>query len=178
MRKKQFTFVPLFGDITWDSVKTLFNSISNITNPSENLLVLISSQGGDSSAGLCLYTLLKRSGFSIITVGPGKIFSAAVFPFLAGVKRYIFPETYFLFHPTRIDFQRHETREIIELKEEILGEEIDEKLFEDMLKDKLKVSPNIKDLIIRPKGSFYVTAKDAVNYGLATHLIQSITEIK
>ena len=67
----------------------------------KDIIVYISSRGGELEPGYAIYEMLKCSGRKIITCGIGEVYSCAVALFLAGDERYATSRTKFMIHEVR-----------------------------------------------------------------------------
>ena len=73
--------------------------LESIITSSDDIELMINSEGGDFALAYSLYDLLiekENQGFNITTIAFGKVQSAAIIPFLAGKKRFAYPNVEFL----------------------------------------------------------------------------------
>jgi ATP-dependent Clp protease, protease subunit len=77
-------------------VGMVVRNILACTDPT--IYVYINSEGGDFSAGMCMYEALRLSGKKIVTFGMWQVCSAAVLVYLAGDERFAHNYTEFLIH--------------------------------------------------------------------------------
>lgn len=179
--KKTRTYVyPFCGEIEWDLVNDAVKEIySNyLTDKFDRLIFPISTAGGDADAAWSLYTTLKNIGCEVITIANGRVFSAGIIIFLGGSKRYAFPESCFLFHPTTIFSSHNENAAIYQIEEEITGEKMDNNLFQEILKKELTAATkqDISRLTHRYK-SYFIGANEAKQLGLVHNIIKNINNL-
>jgi ATP-dependent Clp protease, protease subunit len=171
----------LCGEITWEMADTAINKIYQdcLTEKTyTRILVVVSSPGGDVDAGWALYSVLKHLNIEVITLANGRIYSAGAIPFLAGVRRYVFQETLFLFHPTTLSITKNEERAKYKISEELKGFTIDDSYFKNLLKITLtKAGKRDINRLSHATKSAFIDSTESLRIGLATHLIQSINEI-
>lgn len=77
-------------------------SNSRSSQKNKPIEIYISSFGGEDYEMFALYDLIKLSKVPIHTYGLGKIMSAAVLILASGHKRFAYPNTSFLVHPSSI----------------------------------------------------------------------------
>ncbi len=170
----------LCGEITWDTANLFIREIYQgfLHKEFNKVLLSISTPGGDADAAWSIHTALKHLGCEIITLANGRVFSAGIIVYLTGGERYCFDESLFLFHPPTVISIMDEERPTYQMEEAITGQRIDEKLFRKILENILPKATK-KDIIRlthRHKSEF-VSAKDALRLGIATHIINNIAEI-
>ena len=168
--------IPIFGETTWELVDNLFISTWEYIKSfpeTDKFVVMISSQGGDRDAGWSIYEILRAFNKKVITVGLKSVSSSAIYPFIAGHKRYVFPNATFLFHPTVIVTDKDEERPLSNYKEDLMSDNLSNGHLKKILKEM-----NVPQRIIRKmegkKEHFYLTADKAVEYHFADEIITSI----
>lgn len=89
----------LSGDVNSDMVHRVFDAVADMT---EDLItdahILVQSNGGYVSDGICLYNYLSKLPLRIHTYNAGAVASIAVILFLAGQKRYASQTARFMVH--------------------------------------------------------------------------------
>ncbi len=143
----------------------------------KNIIIVIASPGGDPDATWAMHTTLKSFGIKVVTVGAGKVLSAATLLFLTGSKRYIFKETVFLFHEP-IVINAGELGTIAHMEETISGERIDAGLFKKVLEVELKAPRRFISKLADPHKPTYIRAEQALRINLATDQISNLSQIK
>lgn len=86
------TFVKLSAPIT------RFIQSQKARQKNYNLLLLLSSRGGNAETAMSLYALLKQLPLPLTALGLGQIESAAIFVYLAAKKRLATPTTTLMIH--------------------------------------------------------------------------------
>ena len=172
-RTKSSIQVLLTGEISWDTLGELYESLIPCTY--NKIELLISSQGGDRDAGISILSFLKGLNCTIATVGMGKVYSAAIYPFLASKNcRYAFPDTVFLFHPTTFDMEGEIS--IRTLEENVGADQLDSNHLATLLKQ-LSIPINMWNQIVNPQTSLFLSAQLAEQYGLVTKIIPNFSSI-
>jgi len=177
--KNGLLVIPIIGEISWTLANSIFvDSWEYLKeNPNTNtIMAIICSNGGDRDAGWCIYRTLLSFGRYVVTVGHTGVNSSAVFPYMAGHKRYAFPETTFLFHPTTILSEKDEERPINVFKEEIISEKISAKRLQEILKS-YEVPPKMMRKM-SGKESFYLSADKAIECHFVHKIVQYLTDIE
>ena len=168
--------IPIFGEITWELADNLFTNTREYlkTFPdTEKFVVILSSQGGDRDAGWSLYEILRAFNKKVVIVGLKSVSSAAIYPFIAGHKRYVFPNATFLFHPTVIVTDKDEERPLSNYEEDITSDKLSNKHLTTILKEMNLPAAMIRRMVGKSK-HFYLTAEKAVEYHFADKIITSI----
>ncbi len=135
--------------------------------------VIITSQGGHVDSGYAIYDVLRYLESSLITVGAGWVASIAVPILLSAEKkqRYSLPNTRFLLHQPsggaggQASDIRIAAEEILKLRERLNRLISDEtgRSFEQVSQDSDR--------------NFWMSAQEAVEYGLVAKIIKNQTEI-
>lgn len=96
---EQHGYFTLSGDVNSDMVRRVFNAVADITEDKLTTAhILIQSNGGYVSDGICLYNFLSKLPFDIITYNAGAVASIAVTLFLAGRHRHASDTARFMVH--------------------------------------------------------------------------------
>jgi ATP-dependent Clp protease protease subunit len=89
----------LSGDVNSDMVRRVFDAVADMTEDRITTAhILVQSNGGYVSDGICLYNYLSKLPIHIITYNAGAVASIAVILFLAGEKRYASETARFMVH--------------------------------------------------------------------------------
>ena len=92
-------YFTLSGDVNSDMVRRVFDAVSDMTEDKvDRAHILIQSNGGYVSDGICLYNFLSRLPVTIATYNAGAVASIAVVLFLAGKERYASETARFMVH--------------------------------------------------------------------------------
>ena len=96
---EQHGYFTLSGDVNSDMVRRVFNAAADITEDKLTTAhILIQSNGGYVSDGICLYNFLSKLPLDIITYNAGAVASIAVTLFLAGRQRHASDTARFMVH--------------------------------------------------------------------------------
>nr|WP_159461453.1 ATP-dependent Clp protease proteolytic subunit [Corynebacterium casei] len=168
--------VTLFGEVTSEQCQAICGQILAMVedDPESPITLLIDSPGGNLMAGMMVYDLMKTIEAPVRTVAMGLAASMGQFLLSAGTKghRWIFPSARIMMHQPSsgiggssedimIQVQQHRlTRQLFEREQaKNIGQPV-EKIHEDSDRDR------------------WFQAEDAVEYGLADHVLTSWREIK
>lgn len=89
----------LSGDVNSDMVRRVFDAVADMTEDRISTAhILIQSNGGYVSDGICLYNYLSKLPIKIVTYNAGAVASIAVILFLAGAERYASETARFMVH--------------------------------------------------------------------------------
>jgi ATP-dependent Clp protease, protease subunit len=89
----------LSGDVNSDMVHRVFEAVAGMTEEGmERAHVLVQSNGGYVSDGLCLYNFLANSPIEFVMYNGGAVASIAVILFLSGTRRYCSETARFMVH--------------------------------------------------------------------------------
>lgn len=135
--------------------------------------VYISSNGGHVESGLAIHDVMKFINSDVYSIGTGWVVSIAVPIFFGARKenRYCLPNTRFMIHQPMggVGGQATDVRiaaqEIIKVRERInlmIAEE---------------TGQPIEKVSLDADRNFWMTAPEAVNYGLVTKIIEKVTEL-
>lgn len=169
--------VMIFGEINDKVARDVIARIlALVDESSEPIQIYVNSPGGHVESGDSIHDVIKfvRAKVPIYMIGTGWVASAGALIYSAGEKkhRYCLPNTRFLLHQPMGGVQGPaadiaiEAREIIKTRErlsQIMAEETGQPL-ERVRKD--------------TERNYWMSATEAVEYGLATKIIKSIDELK
>ena len=89
----------LSGDVNSDMVRRVFDAVADMTEDRITTAhILIQSNGGYVSDGICLYNYLSKLPIKIVTYNAGAVASIAVILYLAGSERYASETARFMIH--------------------------------------------------------------------------------
>ena len=162
------------GEIEWDTLGEVYEHLVG-GEPYAQILLLIASQGGDRDAGISLLSFLRGLSSTITTVAVGKVYSAAIYPFLASKdRRYALPDAMFLFHPTTIDMEGENY--VNTLRENVEADSLDSDHLRILL-NSMSIPIPVLSHMTSPQTSIFISAKSAEQYGLVTKVIEKFSEI-
>ncbi len=138
-------------------------------NPDKDISIYINSPGGSVTAGLAIYDTMKYVKCDIQTICMGQAASMAAILLAGGTKgkRYALPSSRVMIHQPRGGVEGQESdisilaKEIIRLKKMSI-----EYLANDTSKTVNQVSADVER-------DFYMSAKDALEYGVIDHVMSS-----
>lgn len=150
--------------------------LSLVDESSQPIQIYVNSPGGHVESGDSIHDIIKfvRSSVPIYMIGTGWVASAGALIYTAGEKKHRFclPNTRFLLHQPMGGVQGPasdiaiEAREIIKMRErlsQIIASETGQSI-ERVRKD--------------TERNYWMSASEAIEYGLATKIINSIEELK
>lgn len=89
----------LSGDVNSDMVHRVFEAVSGMTEDGiDTAHILVQSNGGYVSDGLCLYNFMANSPVKFVMYNAGAVASIAVILFLCGSRRYASETARFMVH--------------------------------------------------------------------------------
>ena len=98
-QKVKEAWFTLSGDVNSDMVHRVFEAVSMMTEDGiETAHVLVQSNGGYVSDGLCLYNFLANSPIKFVMYNGGAVASIAVILYLSGDERYCSETARFMVH--------------------------------------------------------------------------------
>lgn len=151
----------LFGVIGED---ILPENVARQIEGETDVTAYINSSGGYVDAGFALFSILSEVP-NLTTVNAGRVYSAAMFPFLAGKTRIAESASKFLIHSAAVTPDRLTAYDAVEYAEMLL--EVDS-LILDFLTTAVKVDPNrIANMM---KKDSFLTAKMAQELGIVTKI--------
>jgi len=168
--------IPIIGELTWELADNLFTSTweyLKISPETEKLVVVISSDGGDRDAGWSVYQILRSFNRDIVSVALNNVYSSAIYPFIAGERRYVFADAMFLFHPTVIANDKDEERPLTNYEEDLESDRHSNSRLVQILKG-VDVPQRIIRRMVNKTKHFYLNAEKAIEYKFANKIITSI----
>ena len=162
----------LTGEITEENIEECIKWIvfENLDTSKQKLLTLyINSSGGDLYQAFALIDVMRSSAHGVRTIGIGNIMSAAFLIFAAGAsgQRYIAPNTGIMCH----QFSGGSDAKFHDLKAEMKENELLNKKMIDILKEATGLAPSKIRAKLLPASDVYLTAQEAIDFGIADHLI-------
>jgi ATP-dependent Clp protease protease subunit len=139
----------------------------------EPVKVFIDSPGGDADAGYAIFDMLRFIKPDVITIGMGTVASAAALVHLAAEKknRLSLPNAHFLIHQPLSGIRGVATEIEIHARElEKLREKINQLIAKETGQDVSKVSKDTDR-------DYWLTAEEAVQYGLISRIISKRSDL-
>ena len=136
--------------------------------------VIISSPGGHVESGDMIHDMIKFIKPRVRVLGSGWVASAGALIYIAADRqdRYILPNTRFLLHAPSGGVGGKVTDIGIQAKEMLLMKDRLNKLFAEATGQPIKKIEKDTDR------DFWLSGTEAIDYGLATHMITSMSELK
>ncbi len=167
--------VLLMGTITDQIAKELTTQVLLMQedDPNKPITVFINSRGGEADAGFAIFDILRFISPPVRTVCTGLCASAAILPFLAAPKerRFSLPHCRFLLHQpmttvvgvaSDIAISATELRRLRERYNNIVAAE---------------TGKSLEQVTADTDRDFWLTAEEALEYGLVGRIITSIHEL-
>lgn len=158
-------------DINSDTANDIIQKLiylDSINN--DEIKIYINSPGGSVIDGLAIYDTAMHLSSPITTVCSGIAASMAAILFLVGGKRLIMPHSKVMIHDAsfgKADFSRLKPGEISEKAADLLQTtNILRKIIAD------RTNQSLKTITTKMKKDSYFNAEEAVNFGLATKILQ------
>jgi ATP-dependent Clp protease protease subunit len=162
----------LYGEIDIENINGCIRWITyeNLDVREERILTIyLNSTGGDLYQALALIDIIKNSLHPVRIIAVGAVMSAAFLIFAAGTKgeRYAAKNTSFMCHQFTSggEAKYHDIK--AEMKE---NESLNSKMIE-ILKDATGLTPARIRSKLLPASDVYLTAQEAVDVGVADHLL-------
>lgn len=119
-------YIKFLAEVSEPSVKALMGAVEQkLAQGAEEIVLLISSPGGNVFYGLSAYNFLKGIPAQVVTHNFGTVDSMAVVLFCAGDRRFSAPHARFLLHGGKANFPQGAGLEEKQLEERLKGLRID-----------------------------------------------------
>jgi ATP-dependent Clp protease protease subunit len=161
----------LTGEITEENVNECIKWIvfENLESKEKVLTLYVNSSGGDLYQAFALIDIMRNSKHVVRTVGIGSVMSAAFLIFTSGAQgeRHIAANTGIMCH----QFSGGADAKFHDLKAEMKENELLNKKMVDILKNATGLAPSRIKSKLLPASDVYLTAQEAIDLGIADHLI-------
>jgi ATP-dependent Clp protease protease subunit len=161
----------LTGEITEENVEECVKWIvyENLEAKEKLLTLYVNSTGGDLYQAFALIDVMHSSKHTIRTIAVGSIMSAAFLIFAAGDKgqRYIAANTGIMCH----QFSGSADAKFHDLKAEMKENELLNQKMINILKEATGLTPSRIKSKLLPATDVYMTAQEALDLGIADHLL-------
>lgn len=169
---KDGNIIQIFGEITEEMSIEFVSSVLELAQETDPITILINSDGGCLYSSFAIHDIIKSLDNKIITIGIGKVMSAAVFLLASGDERKIMPNTTLMLHePSLSNFNVSN-----DVKVGDMGREYEhlKGLKSQMYKMLAKyTNKSLKQITEDLEGKdFYLTAKEAKEYGIIDSIIR------
>jgi ATP-dependent Clp protease protease subunit len=160
-------YFTLSGDVNSDMVHRVFEAVSVMTEEGvDTAHILVQSNGGYVSDGLCLYNFLANAPITFIMYNGGAVASIAVIVYLAGTRRFASETARFMVHKshaTATPGARPDALNII-----VEGLRADDARTEAILRKHIELSPD--QWAIHQYSDLHLNSRDARVAGMITDI--------
>ncbi len=156
-------YFTLSGDVNSDMVHRVFEAVASMTEQGiETAHVLVQSNGGYVSDGLCLYNFLSNSPIEFVMYNGGAVASIAVILFLAGRRRYASETARFMVHKSHATASPGARPDALNIIVE--GLRADDARTESILRKHIELTP--EQWAIHQYSDLHLTSRDAKVAGM------------
>ena len=153
----------LSGDVNSDMVHRVFEAVADMTEDGvETAHILLQSNGGYVSDGLCLYNYLSNLPIKVVMYNGGAVASIAVIVFLAGQERYASETARFMVHKSHASAPSGARPEALRIIVE--GLQADDARTESILRQHVQLSE--ENWAVHAHADLHLTAREAVKVGM------------
>lgn len=166
--------VMITGPVTMDMARDVCARLHAMAYVSEDpITVIVSSPGGHVESGDMIHDTLKFVGPRIRMLGSGWVASAGALIYAAAEKedRYCLPNTRFLLHQPSGGVTGSASDVEIQMREITRMRDRLNKIFADA------TGQPVEEIEARTDRDFWMSAEEAVDFGLATHIIRTKAEL-
>lgn len=155
----------LSGDVNSDMVHRVFDAVSGMSEAGvDTAHILIQSNGGYVSDGLCMYNFLSNAPVKFVMYNAGAVASIAVILFLAGSARYASETARFMVHKSHATASPGARPDALNIIVE--GLRADDARTEAILRKHIELTP--EQWAIHQYSDLHLTARDAKIAGMIT----------
>ncbi len=148
----------LSGDVNSDMVHRVFEAVSGMSEAGvEKAHVLIQSNGGYVSDGLCMYNFLSKAPIEFVMYNGGAVASIAVILFLSGTRRYASETARFMVHKSHATASPGARPDALNIIVE--GLRADDARTESILRKHIELTP--EQWAIHQYSDLHLTSRDA-----------------
>ena len=161
-------YFTLSGDVNSDMVHRVFEAVSGMSECGiDTAHVLVQSNGGYVSDGLCLYNYLSNAPVKFVMYNAGAVASIAVILFLAGTRRYASETARFMVHKSHATASPGARPDALNIIVE--GLRADDARTESILRKHIELTPD--QWAIHQYSDLHLTARDARTAGVITDVM-------
>ena len=166
--------VLIFGEVSAKLAESVTGQLLALAHESdEPIRVLINSQGGHVESGDTIHDMIKFIKPDVKMIGTGWVASAGALIYVAAKKenRVCLPNTRFLLHQPmggvggQVSDIEIETRQILQMRERL------NRVFA------RETGHTYEQIVEKTERNFWMTAAEAIEYGLTSRIVQNITEL-
>ena len=164
-KHEQEAWFTLSGDVNSDMVHRVFEAVSNMSESGiDTAHVLIQSNGGYVSDGLCLYNFLSNAPVRFVMYNAGAVASIAVILFLSGERRYASETARFMVHKSHATASPGARPDALNIIVE--GLRADDMRTETILRKHIELTP--EQWAIHQYSDLHLTSRDAKTAHMVT----------
>lgn len=157
-KKATEAWFTLSGDVNSDMVHRVFEAVSAMTEGNvETAHILLQSNGGYVSDGLCLYNFLSNAPITLVMYNGGAVASIAVILFLSGSRRYASETARFMVHKSHATASPGARPDALNIIVE--GLRADDARTESILRKHIELTPD--QWAIHQYSDLHLTSRDA-----------------
>lgn len=173
-KQQKEAWFTLSGDVNSDMVHRVFEAVSMMTEDGiETAHVLVQSNGGYVSDGLCLYNFLANAPIEFVMYNGGAVASIAVILFLSGTRRYASETARFMIHKSHASAPSGARPDALRIIVE--GLQADDARTEAILRQNVQLTDD--HWLVHSMSDLHLTARDAEKVQLV-HGIRDFTPPK
>jgi ATP-dependent Clp protease protease subunit len=162
-KQQKEAWFTLSGDVNSDMVHRVFEAVATMTEDGlETAHVLVQSNGGYVSDGLCLYNFMANAPVEFVMYNGGAVASIAVILFLAGTRRYASETARFMIHKSHATASPGSRPDALNIIVE--GLRADDARTESILRKHIELTP--EQWGIHQYGDLHLNGRDAKTAGL------------
>jgi ATP-dependent Clp protease, protease subunit len=163
VKQQKEAWFTLSGDVNSDMVHRVFEAVAEMTEDGiETAHVLVQSNGGYVSDGLCLYNFLANAPVEFVMYNGGAVASIAVILFLSGTRRYASETARFMIHKSHATASPGSRPDALNIIVE--GLRADDARTESILRKHIELTP--EQWGIHQYGDLHLNGRDAKTAGL------------
>lgn len=144
------------------------NLVGELEQNREPIHLHIQSNGGSVPDALALIDIMKNSKTPIYTYADGYVYSAAVYIFITGYKKFTNKHTWFMIHNIKTKLGNYTTQNISDNLEWL---NVLEKQMADILLDNTKINPKQLQKITTNNLEYFFTSEKAILDGVADEIL-------
>jgi ATP-dependent Clp protease protease subunit len=172
--KQKEGYFTLSGDVNSDMVHRVFEAVADMNNDGlETAHILLQSNGGYVSDGLCLYNFLANAPVNCVMYNGGAVASIAVILFLAGKQRYASETARFMIHKSHATASPGSRPDALNIIVE--GLRADDARTESILRKHIELTP--EQWGIHQYGDLHLNARDAKASGMIDDVVDFAPEL-
>ena len=161
-------YFTLSGDVNSDMVHRVFDAVAGMTEDGiEVAHVMLQSNGGYVSDGLCLYNFLANSPIKFIMYNGGAVASIAVILYLSGTERYASETARFMVHKSHATASPGARPDALNIIVE--GLRADDARTESILRKHVELTP--EQWAVHQYSDLHLNSRDAKTAGMINDIV-------